>query len=668
MKLFLLLAVVVVVAADEECSMGSVDYLCSNVDKCWSFAGFDTFQDLKDICIMQGYTYNEDGVSDDTNAVKLVVPPRNLTVPEGATASFKCSADNAIKVVIQKTTDSTEDIPRSGNPTQQNVIQEIKEVLPEHEGWYTCTAYGVGGTVAAEEAYLEIRNVCENNDCAAPKECVADYFTGTYSCECPGDCPMTYDPVCGTDCESYFNECNLRQKSCELGLTNVKVHSRGLCSFSPSNPSFVDAPEDDKVLEGSKLKLTAEASVSAGSPEAEYSWFVDGVKVGSGNQFSSKMNADLAGSWEVKASICSDKYVAKRSFNIEMDEAVTDVTDPELYCCKVYGDPHILTFDQLAYDYMGTGSYVIAMDKNNGEWMVYGTLEKCGDKTKQLSCIVSITVFYQNSRVQFNRMWRVNNEGQDYSIRLGETREIGGIRIENRNMEYIITIGDTGVVAKWDGIITSQVCVEKCANSVYGLCGDADCDDSNEFNRMGVMNAYTNSYVASSSTEFGNSWSVDPSIGQPEDPSLAAQGSPCDTIPDSEKTAFEARCRQVADLGAFNAASLTTIDLDNALQNCYYDSCAGLIFGMGCEDRGDADCSAEIEASILAAMATGMTREEAVAMYSRKYLDPACIMGMNLARDLILWGVNVDSSWRSDVNPFCPSDEELLDMVACPML
>ena len=68
--------------------------------------------------------------------------------------------------------------------------------------------------------------------------------------------------------------------------------------------------------------------------------------------------------------------------------------NPPLQCCKVYGDPHILTFDGKAYDYMGVGTYVIAQDSEAGLWMVYGGFEKCGDVTKGLSCVTSITGIY----------------------------------------------------------------------------------------------------------------------------------------------------------------------------------------------------------------------------------------------------------------------------------
>ena len=33
----------------------------------------------------------------------------------------------------------------------------------------------------------------------------------------------------------------------------------------------------------------------------------------------------------------------------------------------------------------------------------------------------------------------------------------GGINIENVDLTYVITLGNTGVKVKWDGIVTSQV-------------------------------------------------------------------------------------------------------------------------------------------------------------------------------------------------------------------
>ena len=68
--------------------------------------------------------------------------------------------------------------------------------------------------------------------------CQPDKYTGTYECVCPGDCDAQFDPVCGSDCASYFNECTLKKETCEKGLTGVTVASRGLCSFSPTGEMY----------------------------------------------------------------------------------------------------------------------------------------------------------------------------------------------------------------------------------------------------------------------------------------------------------------------------------------------------------------------------------------------------------------------------------------------
>ena len=48
------------------------------------------------------------------------------------------------------------------------------------------------------------------------------------------------------------------------------------------------------------------------------------------------------------------------------------------------------------------------------------------------------------------------------------------------------------------------------------------------------------------------------------------------------------------------------MDTQVALANCYFDGCAGLVFGAGCKNNGDASCPAEIEELIQAAIAAGI--------------------------------------------------------------
>ncbi len=70
--------------------------------------------------------------------------------------------------------------------------------------------------------------------------------------------------------------------------------------------------------------------------------------------------------------------------------------------------------------------------------------------------------------------------------------------------------------------------------------------------------------------------------------------------------------------------------------------------------------------AILCITTSGMSRAEAVAAHGGEGLDSACMMGINLGRDLLRWGVTVVDDWRTKIVPPCPSDEELAAMRICP--
>lgn len=658
-------------AAAASCSSGDVAYMCNNLDTCWRELAFSARSDLQMLCEAQGFFENDNGGGGTgllTTAI-ITTPPRNVTIPAGSKASFRCSADMTVRVTIVKKTEQIEElIDGGGKATSQTTIQEIDDARNEHEGWYVCTAYGSDGMAATAEAYLEIRDICASSKCVAPKVCQPDQYKGTYECVCPADCDNSFAPVCGSDCESYFNECTMKKETCEKGLTGVTVVSQGLCTFNPTSPSFTEAPSGGVYDEGSQQTFSARAD---GVPAfITYTWYDPaGKKVGENADFFRQITSADDGRWRVEASNCHGTNVESRSFGVSVNAA--DLVEPDNQCCKVYGDPHIVTFDQMKYDYMGSCSYVIAQDSVNGEWMVYGTFEPCGDRSKQMSCITSITVFYKAEMVQFLRMFRINYLGDDFTIPMGQTKYIGDIKIENKMMKYYINFGDTGVQVMWDGIITSETCLpKKCGGGVDGLCANADCDMDNELDRRGFMNPYTNSWKAKSTSEFGNSWAVDPTgcDMEPEDGALAPERTrPCSYIPEAERAAFNARCVSILELAAFsNCLGKTTIDAEALMANCMFDSCSGLVYGAGCGDRGSATCSDEIAAKIAAAVAEGMNRADAIAMYQAKSLDPACMMGMVLASDCSAWGAVINNDWRDGVSPACPSDEELAAMEICP--
>ncbi|KMQ97010.1 agrin-like isoform x2 protein, partial [Lasius niger] len=68
---------------------------------------------------------------------------------------------------------------------------------------------------------------CEKTYCAWGATCVVSE-NGKGLCQCPADCPLTSDPVCGSDDMTYTSYCHLRQASC-LKRKNTRVKHQGAC-------------------------------------------------------------------------------------------------------------------------------------------------------------------------------------------------------------------------------------------------------------------------------------------------------------------------------------------------------------------------------------------------------------------------------------------------------
>jgi hypothetical protein len=664
MRVLIFLSVLGVTLASK-CSSGDTNYMCANLDTCWFELGFASREDLKYLCDVQGIPTGDGGKSSGGStgygvAVRITEPPRNITVPPGANAQFACTADGAVRVVIIPEMDMqaesmTMPMDAGVTPSTQKVIQVIDEAYEQHEGWYVCVAYGIDGGKDEFKAYLRIYDICQYSNCAAPKVCSPDIYTGEYECVCPGNCDSSFEPVCASDCQSYYNECTMKKETCEKGLDGVTVVSNGLCTFEPAEPYFTSYPQDGSYEVGFNT-FSASASAPPGQL-VEYIWYFEGQETGRGADFQTVLDTSRSGTWSVEARSCHGSYKVFHRYTVTVTGGGGGgPVEPSMQCCKVWGDPHVLTFDQRRYDYMGSCDYIIAEDRA-GQWMVYGTYKACGDKTKQLSCIVSITVFFQYEMVQFLRMYRINYRGQEFLVPRGTTKYIGQIKVENKDMKYFIYLGDTGVRIMWDGITTSETCLpNKCMSGVQGMCGNADCNPDNDFAGY------------SGSSAFGNRWAIGENCDlEPEDEALPAERTrPCDFVQYEQRLQFEARCNLILDMSDFSDCLYQArMDRDSLFANCMFDMCSGLTIGGGCANRGDQRCDAEVEGKIAAAILNGLSRVKAEAMYKPKtVVDPACMMGYGLVNDCSGWGIFISDSWRATA--LCPSDNELDNIVVCP--
>lgn len=80
--------------------------------------------------------------------------------------------------------------------------------------------------------------LCDTNTCKYDGECLR--IGDTVTCICDFKCSNDYVPVCGSNGESYENECFLRREACKL-QKEVQVVSEGSCPIDAGSGSGDDA-------------------------------------------------------------------------------------------------------------------------------------------------------------------------------------------------------------------------------------------------------------------------------------------------------------------------------------------------------------------------------------------------------------------------------------------
>ena len=84
-------------------------------------------------------------------------------------------------------------------------------------------------------------DVCQLNPCPDPYAICSISDSGERECTCPQICTADHNPVCGTDGQTYGNECLMKTSACTQGMM-IKVKSRGKCNSKCTSCKNLSSP------------------------------------------------------------------------------------------------------------------------------------------------------------------------------------------------------------------------------------------------------------------------------------------------------------------------------------------------------------------------------------------------------------------------------------------